>query len=460
VSDPTYDADLIVLGAGSGGYSCALRAAQLGAKVLLIEADKVGGTCLHRGCIPTKAMLHAAELADAIRRAPSLGVEATGGGIDIDAVNSFKTGVVQRLHRGLALLIEARGIRLVRGVGILTAPDAVAVGDQRFRAPQIVLATGSRPRAIPGLEIQGHIITSDQALALDWIPRTALILGGGAIGVEFASLWRSFGAQVAVVEALDRLLPAEDEAVSTALARAFRRRGIATKTGVTVAQAVEDASGLHVTLSDGTTVDTDVLLVAAGRVPNTEGLGLELLGVRVEDGYVQTDERCHTGVADVWAVGDIVPGLQLAHRGFAQGIAVAERIAGVTVPPLVESGIPRIAYCEPEVASVGLTEAQAVARYGKDGVSVEDQSLGANARSLILGTTGLVKAVRRAGGPVLGVHIVGARASELIASAQLMVNWEAYPEEVAALIQPHPTQSEALGEALLALSGKALHTQS
>ncbi|MDR1426862.1 MAG: dihydrolipoyl dehydrogenase [Bifidobacteriaceae bacterium] len=457
MTNASVEADVVILGAGSGGYACALRAVQLGLTAILVEADRIGGTCLHRGCIPTKAMLHAAEVADAVRSGPGLGVQATLAGIDIEGVNQFKAGVVQRLYKGLTGLIEHRGIRVVSGIGTVKAPGAVDVDGQTITARHVVVATGSRPRVASGLEIAGHVITSDQALGMDWIPRTAVILGGGMIGVEFASLWRSFGAQVALVEAVDRLVPYEDEASSKLLQRAFRRRGIVTKTGVTVTDVTEDTTGVHVTVSDGGTLDTDILLVAVGRAPNTEGLGLEDQGVNVERGYVIVDEQCRTGVDGIWAIGDIVPGPQLAHRGFAQGIAVAERIAGLEVPPLVDSGIPRIAYCDPEIASVGLTEAQAVARYGADGIAVETQTLGGNARSLVLGTSGMVKVIRVDGGPILGIHIVGSRAGELIGEAQLIVNWEALPEEVAALVHAHPTQTEALGEAHLALAGKPLH---
>jgi dihydrolipoamide dehydrogenase len=457
VSAGTSDTDVIVLGAGSGGYACALRAAQLGLDVTLIEADKIGGTCLHRGCIPTKAMLHAAEVADTVRHAPSLGVEAELGGIDIGQVGAFKTGIVGRLYKGLTGLIAQRGIHVISGTGVLTGPDTVEVAGLTVRAPNIVIATGSRPRPLPDLPIAGHVITSDQALGMNWIPRTAVVVGGGPIGVEFASLWRSFGAQVAIVEALDRLLPAEDGSSSKALERALRRRGIAVKTSVTVADISEDASGVHVTLSDGGTLDTDIVLVAIGRLPATGGLGLEAVGVKTDRGYVIVDEQCHTGVAGLWAVGDIVPGLQLAHRGFAQGIAVAERIAGLTPPPLVESGIPRIVYSDPEVASVGLTQAQAAQRYGPDGIETETQTLGGNARSLVLQTIGTVTVIRAKDGPVVGIHLVGGRVGELIGEAQLIVGWEAFPDDVAALIHAHPTQTEAIGEAHLALAGRPLH---
>ncbi|MDR1294826.1 MAG: dihydrolipoyl dehydrogenase [Bifidobacteriaceae bacterium] len=458
MSTPTVDADVVILGAGSAGYACALRAAQLGLTVALIEADKVGGTCLHRGCIPTKAILHTAEVADIVRSAPGLGVRATLDAVDIVAVNAFKTGVVSRLHRGLTGLIEQRGIRVITGVGALKDPHTVDVDGRAVTGRHVVVATGARPAMARGIEIVGHVITSDQALGMDWIPRTAVVLGGGVIGVEFASAWQSFGAQVAVVEALDRLLPFEDEDASAAIARALRRRGIAIKTATSVSQVIEDATGVHVALSDGATLDTDILLVAVGRIPNTEGLGLDRLGVTMEGGYAIVDERCHTGVANIWAAGDIVPGPQLAHRGFAQGIAIAERIAGLDAPPLVASQVPHVVYSDPEVASVGLTQAQAVAAYGPDAIVAESQTLGGNARSLVLQTSGMVKIVRVKDGPVVGIHIVGARAGELIGEAQLIVGWEAFPEEVAPLIHAHPTQTEVLGEALAALAGKPLHT--
>ncbi|HEY3437588.1 MAG TPA: dihydrolipoyl dehydrogenase [Actinotalea sp.] len=449
--------DIVVLGGGSGGYATALRAAELGMQVALIESGKLGGTCLHTGCIPTKALLHAAELADATRESEKFGVKASFDGIDMAGVHEYKDGVIARLYKGLQGLVKSRKVTFVEGHGRLVAPDTVEVDGQRYTGRNVVLATGSYARSLPGLEIGGRIITSDGALTLQHVPASVVVLGGGVIGSEFASVWKSFGADVTIVEALPHLIPNEDEALSKAFERAFRKRGIAFSTGVRFQSATQDDNGVHVTLEDGKTFDAELLLVAVGRGPRTDGLGYEEQGVRMDRGFVLTDERLHTGVGNVYAVGDIVPGLQLAHRGFAQGIFVAEQIAGLNPPVIVESGIPRVTYSEPEVASVGLTEAKAREIHGADGVETLDYNLGGNGKSQILGTAGFVKLVRQKDGPVVGVHMIGARVGELIGEGQLIVNWEAYPEDVASLVHAHPTQNEALGEAFLALAGKPLH---
>ena len=449
--------DVVVLGGGSGGYACAFRAAELGMSVALVEKGKLGGTCLHSGCIPTKALLHAAEVADAARESSQFGVKATFDGIDMSAVNSYKDGVIGRLYKGLQGLAKAHKITLVEGAGRLVGRDTVEVDGQRYQGRNLVLASGSYAKTLPGLEIGGRVLTSDQALQLDWLPERVVVLGGGVIGVEFASVYRSFGAEVTIVEALPRLVPGEDEASSKALARAFRKRKIASRTGARFAGAEQTESSVTVRLEDGESLEADILLVAVGRGPVTEGLGYEENGVATDRGFVVTDERLRTSVRGIYALGDIVPGLQLAHRGFAQGIFVAEEIAGLEPVPIVESGIPRVTYCDPEVASVGLTEAQARETYGDANVETYEYNLAGNGKSQILGTTGFVKLVRQKDGPVVGVHGVGARMGEQIGEGQIIVNWEAFPEDVAQLIHAHPTQNEALGEAHLALAGKPLH---
>jgi dihydrolipoyl dehydrogenase len=449
--------DVVILGGGSGGYAAALRAAELGLSVALVEREKLGGTCLHRGCIPTKALLHAAEVADSARESEQFGVRATFESIDIAGVNKYKDAVVGRLYKGLQGLVKSRSIDYVEADGRLVSKDTVEAGGRRLTGRNVVLGTGSVARSLPGLNIGGRIMTSDQALQLDFVPQRVVVLGGGVIGVEFASVWKSFGAEVTIVEALPRLVPAEDEACSKALERAFRRRKINFKTGVRFAGATQTDSSVTVSLESGETIEADLLLVAVGRGPNATGFGYEEAGVRMERGFVLTDERLRTGVPGIYAVGDIVPGLQLAHRGFQQGIFVAEDIAGLNPAPIDESGIPRVTYCDPEIASVGLTEAQAIQKFGADAVSSYEYNLGGNGKSQILGTSGFVKLVRRKDGPVVGVHMVGARIGEQIGEAQLIVNWEAFPEEVAQLVHAHPTQNEALGEAHLALAGKPLH---
>lgn len=458
------DFDVLVLGAGSGGYACALRAAQLGLSVGLVEKGKLGGTCLHVGCIPTKALLHAAEVADSTRDSEQFGVRATLEGIDMPGVNAYKDGVVSRLFKGLAGLIKGRGITVIEGEGKVTGDRQVTVtgadGQEVHTGKHLVLASGSYARSLPGLEIDGtHVITSEHALRLDRVPASVVVLGGGVIGCEFASVWRSFGAEVTIVEALPRLVAAEDEASSKALERAFRKRGIAFRTGTPFQSVKTTDDGVAVTVEGGDVIEAELLLVAVGRGPSTDGLGYEEAGVAMERGFVLADERCRTNVEGVYAVGDIVPGLQLAHRGFQQGIFVAEDIAGLDPQPIDETAIPRVTYSHPEIASVGLDEAAARATYG-DEVETLTYDLGGNGKSQILKTQGFVKLIRRKDGPVVGVHLVGDRVGELIGEAQLIYSWEAYAEDVAPLVHAHPTQNEALGEAHLALAGKPLHAHS
>jgi dihydrolipoamide dehydrogenase len=391
----TNNFDIVVLGGGSGGYACALRAVQLGLSVALVEKDKLGGTCLHYGCIPTKALLHAAEVADSAREGTTFGVKSTFDGIDMPQVNQYKEGVVGRLYKGLQGMIKAAGITVVEGEGKVVGDRTVEVDGTRYTGKNLVLATGSYARTLPGLEIGGRVVTSDEALTMSEVPDDVVIIGGSVIG------------------------------------------------------------GVTVSLENGDSLKTDLVLVAVGRGPRTEGLGFEEAGITVDRGWVPTDERLHTNVEGVYAVGDLVPGLQLAHRGFAHGIFVAEEIAGLAPQPVIDSGIPRVTYCEPEVASVGLTEPQARDKYGD--VDTYEYNLGGNGKSQILQTAGLVKLVREKDGPIVGVHMIGARFGEQVGEASLIVNWEAFPEDVAQFISAHPTQNEALGEASLALAGKPLH---
>ena len=452
--------DIVILGGGSGGYACALRAAELGQRVAMIERGRVGGTCLHRGCIPTKALLHAAEVADQAREGKSFGVLSTLEGIDMAGVNAYKDKVVTRLWKGLQGLISFRHIDVIEGDGQLVSPTQVKVGDHVLEGAHVVLATGSEARSLPGLAIDGQrVISSDQALTLDRVPSSAVILGGGVIGVEFASIWRSFGAEVTIVEMLPHLLPLEEESSSKLLERAFRRRGIGQKLGVRFEGVKETESGVTVTLEGGVTLDADLLLVAVGRGPVSAGLGYEEAGVATDRGFVTVDGYCQTNVPTISAVGDLIPGPQLAHAGFAEGIMVAERLGGLPVTPIDYDGVPRVTYSDPEVASVGITSATAAAR-GIEFTSFT-YDLAGNGKSQILQTQGAAKVIATAGGgPVLGIHLVGARAGDLIAEGQLIYNWEATPADVAQLIHPHPTQSEALGEAHLALAGKPLHVHS
>ena len=450
--------DLVVLGGGSGGYACALRAAELGKRVALIEKDKVGGTCLHRGCIPTKALLHAAEVADHARDSAAVGVKTTFEGIDVPGVQSYKNGVVDRLWKGLQSTIASRKIDTIEGDGRLESPTSVRVGDTVYEAEHVVLATGSEPKSLPGLDIDGErVITSDQALTLDRVPDSVIILGGGVIGVEFASVWRSFGAEVTIVEMLPQLVPLEDETSAKLLQRAFRRRGIKFELGVRFESVKHTDTGVTVTLEGGKTLDAELLLVAVGRGPVSAGLGYEEAGVAMERGFVTVDSLCRTSLPSVSAVGDLIQTPQLAHVGFAEGILVAERLAGLKPVPIDYDGVPRVTYSNPEVASVGISEAKAVELYGKEKVVTLKYNLAGNGKSKILKTAGEIKLVQVKDGAVVGVHMVGARMGEQVGEAQLIYNWEALPAEVAQLIHAHPSQSEALGEAHLALAGKPLH---
>ena len=453
--------DIVVLGGGSGGYACALRAAELGMRAALIEKDKVGGTCLHKGCIPTKALLHSAEIADQARESQTFGVRSRYEGIDIAGVQAYKDKVVDRLWKGLQSTIASRKIDTIEGDGRLISPTQVQVGDAVYQGGHIVLATGSVPRSLPGLDLDGdRVISSDDALRYGRVPASVVILGGGVIGVEFASVWRSFGAEVTIVEMLPQLLPLEDASSAKLLQRAFRRRGIGFELGARFESVKPTDTGVAVTLAGGKTLDADLLLVAVGRGPVSSGLGYEAAGVEMERGYVKVDEFCRTSVPTISAVGDLIATPQLAHVGFAEGIMVAERIGGLDVTPIDYDGVPRITYSDPEVASVGITSAAAVER----GIEITEFSypLGGNGKSVILQTQGAAKVIaakREDGTPgeVLGIHLVGSRVGELIAEGQLIFNWDAEPSDVAQLIHPHPTQSEIIGEAMLALAGKPLH---
>jgi dihydrolipoamide dehydrogenase len=448
--------DLVILGGGSGGYAAALRGAQLGLTVALIESDKVGGTCLHRGCIPTKALLHSAEIADGAREGSKFGVKSTLNGMDMDGVNAYKDGVINKLYKGLSGLVKSRGIVFIEGHGKLVAKDTVEVAGVKYTGKNIVLATGSYAKTLPGLEIDGErIITSDHGTKLNYVPKSVIVLGGGVIGSEFASVWKSFGSEVTIVEGLPRLIALEDESSSKQLERAFRKRGINLELGVRFASAVKNKKDVTVTLEDGKSLTAELLMVAVGRGPVSDNIGYQEQGLTMDRGYVIVDDKCRTNIPGIWAVGDLIPTLQLAHVGFAEGILVAEEIAGLNPRPINYDGIPRVTYSDPEVASVGLTTAEAKNR-GHDVVELT-YDLAGNGKAQILNTSGSIKLVAQKDGPVLGIHMVGARVGELLAEAELIYNWEARASDVAPLIHAHPTLSEAMGEAHMALAGKPLH---
>ncbi|GAA1487702.1 dihydrolipoyl dehydrogenase [Brachybacterium sacelli] len=464
MADTTTDQfDVVILGGGSGGYAAALRGAQLGQKIALVEKDQLGGTCLHRGCVPTKALLHVGELADAPAEASEVGLDLTLNAVDVDKMLGFKDKIVSRLHKGLQGLVKSRKVEYVEGFGRLTGPKTISVesegGTRELTAENIILASGSYSKTLPGIDLGGRFLDSEAALQLPEVPKNPIILGGGVIGVEFASVWKSLGAEsVTIVEGLPHLVANEDESISKALERAYKKRGITFSLGIFTEKAEQDDDGVKVTLADGTVFEGDYLLVAVGRGPATADLGYEQQGIEMDRGFVLANkETLETSAPGIYAVGDIVPGLQLAHRGFQQGIFVAERIGGQNPAPIIESGIPRITYCEPQVGSVGLSEKQAKEQLGEDAVESYEYNLGGNGKSQILGTTGFIKLVREKGGAIVGVHMIGSRISELMGEAQLIVNWEAHPEDVASLIHGHPSQHEAVGEAALALAGKPLH---
>jgi dihydrolipoamide dehydrogenase len=458
--------DLVILGSGTGGYSAALRAADLGLQVGLVEKeDRCGGTCLLRGCIPTKALLHAAELADGTREAERWGVKATIESIDYAATVAAREDIVGKNVKGLEGHLKKEKVDILRGRGRVTGPRQLEVEGvgQVTASRALVLASGSTPRSIPGLEIDGErVISSDHALLLDRLPKSVIVLGAGAVGVEFASFYRSMGVQVTVVEILPGLVPLEDADMQRELARAFKKRGIEVMVDTKLEDAKVTDEQVTVTVtSKGKTseVSAELLLVATGRGPVTADLGYEQIGVKLDRGYVvpKSWDTLETDVEGVYAVGDILPppSLALAHASFAEGMLVAELAAGKPSAPIDYAGVPRVTYCTPEVASVGLTEQQARER-GEE-VVVNKMPFNATAKGLIHGQGGSVKLVAAKGGPVLGVHLVGARVTELIAEAMLIYNWEALPIEVAQFIHPHPTLSEAIGEAHLTLAGRPLH---
>lgn len=452
----TPDYDLVVLGGGPAGYSAAIRAAQLGRTVAVIEEDLIGGTCLHRGCIPTKALLHAAEIADNAREAAQFGIITTFDGIDHPRLHAYKNGIVSRLHKGLEGLVAHWDITVVHGRGRLTGPTTVTVDGANITGSTIAVATGSAPRIPTGVTLGDRILTSDHALTLPAVPTTAIILGGGVIGVEFASLWASMGTKVVLIEALPRLVAGEEPTVSAQLERAFRRRRITAKTGVTMASVRADDTSVVITDDAGTRYDAEVLLLATGRAPRTADLGFEDVGIELDNGFVVTDNRLRTTVPSIYAVGDIVRGPQLAHRGFQHGVFVAEEIAGLSPQTIDDTTIPRITYSRPEIASVGLSEDAARKRFGDD-ITTATHDLAGNGRSQILKTAGSIKMVVGPKGDVLGVHMIGDRVSELIGEAQLLSNLGVTVADAARYIHAHPTQTEALGEALLSAAGKPLH---
>jgi dihydrolipoamide dehydrogenase len=473
VADNNDSYDVVILGGGNAGYSCAFRAAGLGLSVAMVEDDKVGGTCLHRGCIPTKALLHAADLMDEFRGAGEFGLVTQEPDYDWAKVLQFKDGVVGRMYKGVSGLVKRKKIELVEGRGRLVDPSRVAVeaegGERVLNADKaVVAAPGSFPRDLPFLKADGDKVhNSNHGLVASDIPASVIVVGGNYIGLEFASVFRSFGSEVTVVEMLPKIAPAEDDDISEALRKLLERRGMKFHLGASVNEAHATDAGVEVQVEkDGNaeTLKADRMFVAIGRGPRSEGIGLEELGVETDRGFVVVTPNFKTSVDKVFAIGDVItipeanwPHPQLAHVAFIEGIKLAELIAGQQPAPVDYKNIARIIYCQPEVASVGLTE-QKAKEVGLE-VQTARYPFSANARALMLGGgQGFVKTVAEKGGAVVGVHIVGPRASDIITEAQLATSWEAYPAELAELIHPHPTLSEAIGETFLGLEGKPLHS--
>jgi dihydrolipoamide dehydrogenase len=469
------DYDVVVIGAGTGGYVAAIRAAQVGLTVAVVEKQKaLGGTCLIWGCIPTKALLEHAHALKVVQQAKEWGVTGAQGpiGIDMAQVHARKDRIVGGLTKGVEFLFKKNKIEWIKGTARLTGNGGIEIfeGDkQTLRARKdIIVATGSAPRSVPGVSIdRTRIITSDEAIHLPEVPKSIAVLGSGAVGVEFASIFRRFGSDVTIFELLPRLVPVEDEAVSAELEKSFRKQGITSHTGAKVTKAVAagDAVDIEAQLADGTTksLRTDYLLVATGRGPVTGGLEIERLGVEMEKGYIAVDAMYRTSVPGISAIGDVimVRGLQahpqLAHVSSAEGIVAAERIAGRETRPINYNHVPGCTYCEPEIGSVGLTERKAQER-GYD-VRVGTFPFGVLARAKMAGDVeGFVKIVAdKKYDEVLGVHMIGLRSTELVAEATLALRLESTVEELIRTIHAHPTMAEAVGEAAHATHGAALH---
>ena len=457
--------DVVVLGGGPGGYAAALYGAAAGLKIGMVEEARVGGTCLHRGCIPAKELLQTAEVLRTVAGAKDFGVDAGQPSLDLSVSQQRKQQVIDRLTKGLESVLKGRKVTVFPGKG--SVADAaghtleVEDGTEITGSQAMVLATGSSPRSLPGFDFDGErIMSSDHVLDLDKVPARAAVIGGGAIGCEFASFLGDVGSEVTVLEVLPQILTGVDRDAADVVVRAFKKRNIKVHTGVKVTGSEPDGDGITVKYDAGkgeTSLAVDVVVVSVGRKPRSEGIGLEDSGVEVDDkGFVTVDGYMRTSVDGVYAVGDLVATPQLAHVGFAEAIITIKTILGEPVVPLDYAKVPWGIYCHPEVAFCGLTEEQAKEK-GHD-VVVSAHRFAGNGRALIIGESdGLVKVVAEKGGAILGVHIAGPWATELLAEGYLAVNWEALPEEVAAFVHPHPTLSEVFGETALSLTGRSLH---
>ncbi len=456
--------DVVVLGGGPGGYAAALYGAAAGLNVAIVEQDKVGGTCLHRGCIPAKQFLETASVFRTVAGAKEFGVHADQPTVDFATSQARKQKVVNQLWKGLQSLLKSRKVTVYEGRGILLPGRTVRVEDGTDLVGRaVVLATGSAPRTIPGFEVDGQfVMTSDEVLALDQLPGSAVVIGGGAIGCEFASMMSDLGVQVTVLEALPKILPGCDADVAEVVSRSFKRRGIDVHTGVPVHGHEPGDGQTKVSFGDDGSVTVDAVVVSVGRRPLSDGIGLEDTAVEVDGkGYVVVDELMRTGEEGVYAVGDLVNTPQLAHVGFAEAIIAIQHILGERPVPVDYGAVPWCIYCHPEVAFAGLTE-QAARDKGLD-VVVSKHRFASSSRAMIIGDTdGLVKVVAEKGadgraGRILGVHMAGPWVTEQLGEAYLAVNWEATPDDMAPYIHPHPTLSETFGEAVMSLTGRGLH---
>jgi dihydrolipoamide dehydrogenase len=472
----TTQFDVVVIGGGPGGYAAALYGAAAGLSVAIVELDKVGGTCLHRGCVPAKEFLETAAVYRTVSEARMFGVNAdesdgTLPTLDFSVSQQRKQDVVDALFKGLSGLLKGRGVTTFGGSGTLLADHRVRIAGNdgsttEITGTDVVLAAGSVPRTIPGFDVDGTIVlTSDEVLALDALPASVAVIGGGAIGCEFASMLSDLGSTVTVFESLPSILNACDEDIVRTVGRSFRKRGIDVKAGTQLQGHTPDPSGQGTVIlyGDGEKLAVDAVVVSVGRRPRTEGLVAPGTGVDIDErGFVVTDEYMRTGASGVWAVGDVVADTpQLAHVGFAEAIVVIKSILGEPVLPVDYTRVPWAIYCQPEVAFAGLTEAQA----GEAGIDivVKKDPFGGNSRARIIGDTeGMVKVIAErladgTTGRILGVHMVGPWVTEQLGAGYLAVNWEATADEVAQFIQPHPSLSEAFGETVLALTGRGLH---
>lgn len=460
--------DIVIIGGGPGGYAAALYGASAGLDVALVEEAKVGGTCLHRGCIPAKALLETAAVRRALAGAAAFGFTVHEPTLDFGVSQDRSQSVIDTLHKGLSGLLAGRKVTVVDGTGTLAGPGRVAVtggegGDQELEGDAVILAAGSAARTIPGFEVDGEVVlTSDELLRSRTVPGRVAVIGGGAIGCEFASMLVDLGAEVTILEALPKILPGLDADVAKVVERSFKKRGITIHTGVAVTGHEPGKKGTTVSFGEGQTVEVDQVVVSVGRRPRSDRLGLDGTGVAVDErGFVTVDERCRTSVVGVWAVGDLIPTSQLAHVAFAEAIVAVKDILGEDPVPVDHTRVPWCIYCHPEVSFAGLSEA-AAKEAGHEVVTVKHR-FGGNGRALILGEAeGLVKVIAEKGpdgtaGRILGVHMVGPWVTEQLGAGYLAVNWEATVDEVAHYVQPHPSLSETFGEAVQALTGRGLH---